>query len=162
VEPSAGRELQFNVSHSGALALYAFAWQEPVGVDLEEIRPMADRDLIAARFFRPAEACLLRRLGPEDHLQTFYQLWTQKEAVIKANGGDLDDALSPGHFSTGASRPRTRGRTSEQSWTVTRLHPAPGYAAAVALAGVNPHLHCWQWLSGVSAGKLRTGMANCA
>jgi 4'-phosphopantetheinyl transferase len=160
--PAAGRELQFNLSHSGALALYAITRGEPIGVDLEQVRPMENIDLIAKRFFRPAEADLLRRLGPDRQLETFFQLWTQKEALVKARGVDLDDTLTASDYGSLAYHSRARGREPEHPLIVTRLQPAAGYTAAVAFAGLNPHLHCWQWVSRIPAGIQRAPVANCA
>ena len=48
---------RFNVSHCEELVLYAFSRDREVGVDLEAIRPVAEADAIAARFFAPAERC---------------------------------------------------------------------------------------------------------
>lgn len=43
--------LRFNASHSGAIALSAFALSLELGVDVEQLRPMGDLQAIAARFF---------------------------------------------------------------------------------------------------------------
>lgn len=106
-EPAAGTGLQFNLSHSGALALYAITWGEPVGVDLEAVRPMPELARIATQYFRPAESDLLRRLGPDRCLGTFFQLWTQKEALAKACGLGLAEALEPADAPVGPPIGRT-------------------------------------------------------
>ena len=163
--PAAGGELQFNLSHSGALALYAVTWREPVGVDLEQVRPMEDLEAIATHYFSPSEANLLRRRGPRRHHEAFFQLWTQKEARAKAEGAGLDASLTadgamgaPPRRAAGGPRPRA----PQHPWIVTRLHPAAGYAAAVALAGPHPRLGSWQWISAVAAEARQKCSLSCA
>src|SRR5207253_323259 len=57
-----GTSLRFNVSHSGELAYYAFAWGREVGIDVERIRPLSDDLRLAERFFSPAETAALLAL----------------------------------------------------------------------------------------------------
>jgi 4'-phosphopantetheinyl transferase len=133
-------ELQFNLSHCGGLALYAVAWGGPVGVDLEQVRPVPEMSLIARRHFRPAESELLHRLGPDRRDDIFFQLWTQKEALAKARGMGLAEALESPDDSSG--RP-----WSTLPWMTIRLQPAAGYTAAVALAADHPRLKCGRWIT---------------
>src|SRR5579872_1541004 len=87
------KELHFNLSHSGTLALFAFARAE-VGVDIERIRPEFTTEQIAERFFSTDEVNDLRALPI--HLQAvgFFNCWTRKEAYIKAWGKGLSMPLS--------------------------------------------------------------------
>src|ERR1700720_2972058 len=48
IDPAA---IQFNLSHSGGLALFAFTAGCELGVDIEQIRPLEDMGDIASRFF---------------------------------------------------------------------------------------------------------------
>jgi 4'-phosphopantetheinyl transferase len=69
------RAVEFNVSHSGHVIAYAFAADTPVGIDIEEIRPLGDdRDRI-----------LPESTSDDD----FFTRWTAKEAVLKAAGVGL-------------------------------------------------------------------------
>jgi hypothetical protein len=61
-EPFAERGIRFNVSHSGEMALYAFARGRELGVDVEEVRRMDDGLDIAERFFSEAEVAAFRAL----------------------------------------------------------------------------------------------------
>ncbi len=54
-ELHAPTRVRFNISHSGELALFGFANDRELGIDLETIRPDFAADAIAARFFAPAE-----------------------------------------------------------------------------------------------------------
>ena len=63
-EPADAARLQFNLSHAGALALVAVAHGRAVGVDLEQVRALPDRDLISTRFFSALERAALQALAP--------------------------------------------------------------------------------------------------
>ena len=50
-----GRDIQFNLAHSGDYAVYAFALQRAVGIDLEKIGPMEGIDQIMKDYFSALE-----------------------------------------------------------------------------------------------------------
>ncbi|MFQ3618033.1 MAG: 4'-phosphopantetheinyl transferase superfamily protein [Cyanobacteriota bacterium] len=77
--------LQFNLSHAGGLALYAFTLTNPIGVDLEQHRPL-DVPALARTFFSERERAVLEQVPPAEQLAQFFQLWTCKEAYLKAIG----------------------------------------------------------------------------
>ena len=56
----------FNLSHAGNLALLAVASGGSIGIDIEQVRNMANRDGVARRFFSAAEYQQYLSLGPED------------------------------------------------------------------------------------------------
>ena len=85
--------LQFNVSHSHNLALYAFTYQERVGIDLEYLRSLRDAANIARRFFAPKEYELIASLIGDRQQQVFFQTWTIKEAYLKATGEGLSGSI---------------------------------------------------------------------
>ncbi len=76
-------DLRFNVAHSGGLALIALSDEGEIGVDLEQIRPELATDEVARAVFTDAEQAAL--VGP-DRVERFFQLWTRKEAYLKAIG----------------------------------------------------------------------------
>ncbi|AFZ44628.1 4'-phosphopantetheinyl transferase [Halothece sp. PCC 7418] len=82
--------LQFNVSHSQDLALYAISTEyQQVGIDLEWIRPFPQVLSLARRFFTEQEFADLVSLPSKQQERTFFQLWTAKEAYLKATGEGL-------------------------------------------------------------------------
>ena len=81
--------IRFNVSHSNDLVLYAVTRDQEVGVDLEHVRPLADMEKIAKRFFTARECAVLELISPEARETAFYTCWTRKEAYLKALGGGL-------------------------------------------------------------------------
>lgn len=80
-------DLQFNVSHSGDLFLYAVGRGGPIGVDVEYMKAERDLDRLAERFFAPGEVRRLLEEGrAQDRVSNFYRCWTRKEAYLKAKG----------------------------------------------------------------------------
>ncbi|WP_231852131.1 4'-phosphopantetheinyl transferase family protein [Legionella micdadei] len=77
--------IQFNLSHSGELALLAVGNQFPLGIDLEffSARPY---DGIAESLFSEQELQIFLKLPNYLKPQVFFHIWSQKEAFIKAIG----------------------------------------------------------------------------
>jgi 4'-phosphopantetheinyl transferase len=132
--------LHFNLSHSGEVALYAFAQQRPLGIDIERIKPdLAWRDL-ARHVFSPYEQQVLETLPAMEQLPAFYRGWTRKEAYIKARGMGLSLALDQFDVTMEADRSAqllaTRDDPQEAArWTLCDLPAPAGYAAALVAAG---------------------------
>ncbi len=78
--------LSFNLSHSGDSLIIAVADFPGIGVDIETIKPRSSLESIATRCFSDWEFERWQRLPAEQQLETFYRLWTKKEAFVKAVG----------------------------------------------------------------------------
>ena len=127
----------FNISHSGALALFAFTLKCELGVDVERIRPVADMEGIASRFFCAEEASELMSIPADEREQAFFQCWTRKEAYLKAQGKGLTTPLDSFRVTLGPSEParvihigQDRGAANE--WILFDLDLGIQYKAAVA------------------------------
>jgi 4'-phosphopantetheinyl transferase len=112
---AAGDGLEFNLSHSGGLALVAVAERE-IGVDVELIVPRHDLPALAERALPVADAAAVRAASEVDRPAVFYAAWTRHEARLKCLGSGLGSAPGWGEVA------------------VEGLEVAPGYAAAVAVA----------------------------
>jgi 4'-phosphopantetheinyl transferase len=128
--------LQFNVTHSGSLALYAIWQGDEVGIDVEQVRMLDDLDGMAASTFSAVESTALHSLPVEQRLEAFYVCWTRKEAFIKALGtglayalSDFDVTLKPGE----PARILRIDKGSPDEWTLADLRPAAGYVGALAV-----------------------------
>jgi len=88
------RGLDFNVSHTQAVALIAIADALPpvtrVGVDIERADRAVNSDGLARKFLTERERAALAPLDGDSRRRRFLRLWTCKEAMSKATG----DALS--------------------------------------------------------------------
>jgi len=129
--------LQFNVSHSGGVALFAFTMDCEIGVDVEAIRPMPDMEAIAKRFFCAEETAELMSLPHWQRDQGFFRCWTRKEAYIKATGEGLSEPLDAFRVTLRPGEPAGmlhlgRDPAAAELWKLHDVRVAPGYAAALA------------------------------
>ncbi len=134
----ADSDLRFNISHSGDVAVYAFAIGREVGIDVEAVRTISDADSIAARFFSRAETETYLALDSHERAMGFFNCWTRKEAFIKALGEGLSYSLDRFDVSLKPSEPAkflhiegTPG--NECGWHMESFSPAPGFIAAVVI-----------------------------
>jgi 4'-phosphopantetheinyl transferase len=146
--PDAGRELRFSLSHSGDVALVAVGRGWEVGVDVERVRPLDDLEGFATRYFSPAERDALARVPSADRVRAFFEVWTLKEAYLKACGEGLLRALDAFDVTVGEAQPRllaVRDRPGDEArWTLQRLAPGAGYLGALAGNGAEWALQRWQ------------------
>ncbi|MEV8019154.1 4'-phosphopantetheinyl transferase superfamily protein [Streptomyces sp. NPDC086554] len=118
----------FSLSHTGGLALLAFA-DRPVGVDIELLPAASTVDDVAASL-HPRERAELAALPAPERPLAFARCWTRKEACLKGTGAGLaGDGLTALLVGTGPAP------TPVPGWTVKDVATVPeGYAAAVAVA----------------------------
>ena len=149
--PEASSGIEFNVSHSGNMALLAFARKREIGVDVEQIRRDFDTGQIAARFFSAAEQRQLAALPEEQRSEAFFLCWTRKEAYIKATGKGLSLPLHEFDVSLAPQEQNgllaTRPDAQERMRWVMRDIAVPGeYAAAICVSGSG-----WSLVDGIVA-----------
>jgi 4'-phosphopantetheinyl transferase len=92
--PHACRDLRFNVSDSGGLALTAVGSGSAMGVDIEKVRPLPDFLDIATQFFSAREVQAILALSENKRQEAFFACWTRKEAFLKATGIGLSYPLA--------------------------------------------------------------------
>lgn len=78
--------ISFNVSHSGRHGLIALAPQGRIGVDVEDRTARRDMDEDIRLLFAPGERAGLASAEGSGKADLFYNLWTMKEALVKAAG----------------------------------------------------------------------------
>ena len=123
-------QLHFNLAHAERLALLAVARGGPIGVDLEKIRPITEADQLATDFFPSLESDALRNLPPEEKAAAFLNLWTRKEAVLKAEGRGLGNLP----------------HEKEPARSILRnFEPVPGFVAALAVLTEIDTVFCSCW-----------------
>lgn len=139
-----GGALRFNLSHSGGRALYALSLDREMGVDLEQVCPMADCESIARRFFNGGEIRDLLSLPPGQREKAFFTCWTRKEAYIKACGEGLGIALDGFRVSLLPSEPPLLETPADsRTWSLFDTSPEPGYAGALVAEGSARSLRAW-------------------
>jgi 4'-phosphopantetheinyl transferase len=147
--PAAAVGINFNVSHRGDYALYAFCRGRALGIDIEFVRDVPQALAIGRKHFTPEESHLLVAAEANGRIQdSFFRLWTRKEAVIKAVGTGLAMPLTEFDVSSTAAdgaawhavqipaRPDT-------IWSVRDLFPLEGYRGALCLSGAPLEVEFW-------------------
>lgn len=86
-------DLRFNLSHTRQAALIGVSIGRELGIDIEWHRPMKDLDAMARAVMSDLELKQWQSLRPEDQTRGFYNLWTRKEAYLKAIGLGLFRSL---------------------------------------------------------------------
>ncbi len=147
-DPFCGR-INFNVSHSGGLALYAVTQACPIGIDVEYLRAVPHLEEIASRFFSLHEFQMLMAVPAECRMESFFACWTRKEAFLKASGEGIGGGLSKVEVTlfpwaepeilrvAGDSQARTK-------WQLRSFSPTAGYLAAVAFKHHDLVLSQWR------------------
>lgn len=83
----------FSISHSNGICVAAVSDTEcALGVDIELIRDIRGPAAIAERYFNEEERRRLRDSGMS--AETFFKLWTAKEALAKLDGSGLSTVVS--------------------------------------------------------------------
>ena len=140
--------ITFNMSHSGGIALYAFARRREIGVDVEQIRSNFDIEPIARQFFSVLEQQQLAALPEDSRPDAFFRCWTRKEAYIKAVGDGLSLPLSQFDVSLESwgtnALLATRPDSSEAGqWRLREVPAGAGYSAALCVRGQDWKLKHW-------------------
>ncbi|MBX3701889.1 MAG: 4'-phosphopantetheinyl transferase superfamily protein [Dokdonella sp.] len=129
--------LQFNLSHCPGHVMLAFAWAQPLGVDIEARGRRVSVLEVARRFFHADEAAALAELPAALQLDAFVALWTHKEALLKALGDGLSFGLDRIPF---ALEPSTlswtlRAASDAADWRLHAFAPAPEVTGCLAWQG---------------------------
>jgi 4'-phosphopantetheinyl transferase len=141
-------DLDFNLTHSQDLALFAFCRGARIGVDLEKVQPLEDMDDLVGVHFSARERETYRSLAPRDRERAFFDCWTRKEAFVKAIGEGLSHPLDAFDVSFRPDEPPRLLRLASaprdlERWSLHALRPADGYAAAVAVERPAATLRCY-------------------
>ncbi len=132
--------LNFNVSYSNELILYAVSLNRRIGVDIEYIRQDFADDQIVERFFSKQEVEKYFSLPGKFRKEAFFTCWTRKEAYLKATGKGITSgmdqfavSLVPGEPAVLLSINNDPEETS--NFCLEDLNIGQGYKAALAVEG---------------------------
>lgn len=133
-----------NISHSGDWILWAVGFSPNIGVDVEQRRTDFDIDDLAPSVFSDWEQRALGTFTPADQRQLFFDLWTRKEAVIKADGAGVQFGLQRFDVEFRPEyRPCVRAirgdgdhrKADPANWTLSSVQIDAKHAAALACHG---------------------------
>jgi len=141
--------LQFNIAHTDGLVACALTQAGDIGVDAEAIDRVADPLDIAARYFSEREVRELHECDALERRTRFIELWTLKEAWLKALGTGLRSPLGDFRFEwSNESRLRfvpPPGIAADE-WHFVLLAPSERHRMALAIRCPTPvRLHTRDW-----------------
>ncbi|MBD3626861.1 4'-phosphopantetheinyl transferase superfamily protein [Cyclobacterium sp.] len=86
----AHNNFHFNISHAGDWVVFALS-KATIGIDIEPINATFDYQEVVTQFFEPSEIDFISKSA--NPYQSFFKIWTRKEAFLKALGWGLTDHL---------------------------------------------------------------------
>jgi 4'-phosphopantetheinyl transferase len=123
-----GKDLSFNLSHSGEGLIIAIASRTEVGVDIEKPRAVHEPCAIAQRMFPRPYADRVCRGSAADRSERFLRMWTVFEAQLKLDGRGVGVDVP--------AVPPPNART-------IALRLPHGYVGALAYYGERRQLRCY-------------------
>jgi 4'-phosphopantetheinyl transferase len=124
--------VSFNVSHSHDCVVVAIG-HEALGVDIERVDSFSGCEQLARVCYHPREREFLDSQAPADRAESFFDIWTRKEARLKATGQGF--RVDPSHFCTVPPDKPVSGEgvaAGERDWYTRPLSAPDGYKAAIA------------------------------
>lgn len=127
-----GHALRFSVSNTRGLVACAVTRGRDLGLDVEEVRAAVPLDVVAC-VFAPSERAALATAAAEEQPGRFADLWTLKEAYVKARGLGLTLDLERVWFDRTTGTPQLGldpaidddpSAWETQSWRPTARHAA--------------------------------------
>ncbi|MBC8756493.1 4'-phosphopantetheinyl transferase superfamily protein [Kordia sp. YSTF-M3] len=115
-------DIEFNISHSGELVICTIQKTLPVGIDIEEMKEIQIEDF----FYQMTENESATIKNSTDQKRAFYNYWTQKEAVLKANGKGLSVPLKSFEII------ENQTQLYKDEWYVSKLSIHPEYSCHMA------------------------------
>lgn len=129
--------LEFNLSHSHDLALFAVGRGGALGIDVESVRALPKADEIARRFFSRRELEAYRAQPAAERPRAFFACWTRKEALVKALGEGLFLSLDRFDVSLARDEPARivaieSSEEKARGWSLWSIEPRAGFIGALA------------------------------
>jgi len=95
--------LEFSLSHTRGLVACVVTRGVGIGIDVERPDPKRATHEIAEQYFSPSESAMLQSASIDDRGDRFVELWTLKEAALKAEGEGLAGRLEDYAFAFSGS-----------------------------------------------------------
>lgn len=147
--PQTAPAIHFNLSATDELVAVGVSRHGEIGVDVERVREVSDAGDIVERHFTANERSGFRDAGAGDRASLFVDLWTRKEALLKARGSGLTVPLDSVEVSVPPDDPRVvriPGEPGEEGqWTLRSLPLPRGFAGTLALRHPDGELRFVGW-----------------
>lgn len=138
--------LQFNVSHSHDMAIFALTVNKEIGADIEQVENRF-KEGVAKRFFTDQEFSELIELPENQRASAFYRIWSRKEALIKALGEGLYGPIKDFSISlkNEAEPILLHYDKRDYQFAIHSFQTHPDYQAAFATEIPIEEINHWQW-----------------
>jgi len=133
VSPEHALEVDFNLAHTRGLVVMAMARGATVGIDVESLERRRSLE-IARRYFSAREIAALEALPAEAQPRRFIELWTIKEAYLKAIGTGISGGLGSMTFDwrDGGIRFERASDPDAGRWQFRQWNPGEAHVLALA------------------------------
>ncbi|MDC2865504.1 4'-phosphopantetheinyl transferase family protein [Bacillus sp. BP-3] len=123
------QDIQFNLSHSQDIAAFSFSQYQTIGVDIENINPTLDPNELSSLIMTDLELEDFHKFHQSEKLYAFYHLWTQKEAILKAQGTGFQ---KPPNSIPGYLTPNIHLKNVQiEDWTLNSFTVKDDYSACI-------------------------------
>ena len=124
--------VDFNLSHSGEYIVCAITDRGKIGIDIEKLRTISLEGF--KRHMTVTEWSQIQ--ASSNAIETFFTFWTQKEAVLKANGEGLNTPLQEVHLKDNGAI------TKNKEWQLHKINIDPEYLCHWSI-------DCWRANQGI-------------
>lgn len=129
--PYIDQVVDFNISHSGEYIVCAITHQGKVGIDVEKIKTIDLSNF--ENYMTPQQWSDI--MNSPNSLNRFFDYWTIKEGVMKADGRGMSLPLLNIHTQG------YRATVDKTIWYFTKISLDPNYACHVVTSWENPTIH---------------------
>ena len=144
------KNLCFNLSHSRDMAVYIFALNRSLGIDLEYTEKSYKGQSIIERWFTEREQTIYSVLPEAEKESYFYRAWTMKEAYLKGLGGGLVLPLDQIELVDNSQiecceNYQFKDRLEGSNWHLSTFIPCKDFLGTYAIRNENVPYHVKQW-----------------
>lgn len=129
--PFISGNLDFNITHSGEYVVIAASTDGTTGIDIEKIKPL---EFEAFEKYMTSEEWQKIQNTPNCYAQ-FFEHWTKKESIIKADGRGLYVPLQEIYLDT------IYGKLGKNTWYLSEIKINPDYKCYLASAIDKESIH---------------------
>jgi len=135
------QHLKFNLAHSENLILLGFVLNENIGVDIELVKNFNFSEKLLDFYLTEIEKNEIIKIPKNKMNQVLFNIWTCKEAYVKAKGKGLKMDLKD--FSVSVKSKKTPElilpNEEEIRWNIKDISEKNHYSATVVVSGTTPN-----------------------
>ena len=128
--------IKFNISYSHDFMVVGLNKEKDIGIDIEKVHEIHDLETVAVNNFSSQELKILN--DTLDKTNTFFKIWTRKEAFIKATGKGMYYPLKSFCVNINSSGSYEhpvifKHPIKSKLWRIAELNTSDGYIASLAI-----------------------------